>query len=345
MKKDASKVKVNASTQDHLDIDDIRDDFVLLKSGGACVVITTTAVNFGLLSETEQDSLIYSYAGFLNSLSFSIQILVRSKRMDITGYLELLKQQEKTQMSDALRFQVQKYREFVSSIIQENKVLDKRFYLVIPFSPLELGIKTGATTAFLGAKSKRPAYSQDYILQKAKIALTPKRDNIIRLLSRMGLKAQALTTTELIKLFYEVYNPEEDIGQRVVSTQDYRTPLVQPAVDMPMDQIMDRFNRRGPNGQAVPAQPQRPPASARPVQRAPQSAGRRQPAPAARRAAGYGSQRPQPYRGQMPAAPRQPIARPLPPQAPAQAKPVSMQDVQSVLSRLQNEVTKLNGGK
>lgn len=311
-------VAVTASTQDHLEIADIRDDIVLLKNGGACAVVRTTAVNFGLLSENEQDSIIYAYAGFLNSLSFPIQIIVRSKKMDITSYVELIKQQEQKELNEAIKVQIQKYREFITSIIQENKVLDKAFYIIIPFSALEMGVK-GGTTSLLGGSTKKVKFSNDYVLQKAKTSLTPKRDNIIRLLSRMGLKAEALTTTDLIRLFYEIYNPEEEIGQRMVSTQDYQTPMVQPVVDMPLAPAIAK-----PVVQPVHAAKVAPTKIARPVPVRPKY----------------------PPQGHMvtPASVarqnQQPIAK-----QPSPATSVSMQQVQDVLSRLQTEVTKMNKGK
>ena len=89
---DQTKTPVRATSQEHLDIEDIRDDLVIMKDGGAVLVITTTAINFGLLSEREQDATIYAYAALLNSLTFPIQILIRSQKKDITGYLRLLDQ-------------------------------------------------------------------------------------------------------------------------------------------------------------------------------------------------------------------------------------------------------------
>lgn len=325
MKKNVNKSTVAASTQDHLEIADIRDDVVLLKSGGACVIIRTTAVNFGLLSETEQDSIVYAYAGFLNSLSFPIQIIIRSKKMDITSYVELIKEQEKKEMNEAMKIQIQKYREFITSIIQENKVLDKAFYIIIPFSALELGIKSN-TTSLLGKKAKKKvAYSNDYILEKAKNALTPKRDNTIRLLSRMGLKAEPLTTTDLIKLFYEIYNPEEEIGQRMVSTQDYQTPLVQPVVDMPM---MNQVQAPKPVIQPTIARRPRPQVERQgATQQQPTISQLGRPHSATPSAQGYGGSR---------------ATRGGPVRQAQDLQPVSIQQVQSVLSRLQGEVDKMN---
>ncbi len=219
---------IRASTQEHLPIEDIRDDLVILKTGGVALVIQATTVNFMLLSESEQDALIYAYAALLNSLSFPIQIVIRSKRMDISYYIERLKEQEYKQTSPALKTQIARYREFVGSVIEENNVLDKRFYLVIPFSPNELGVKVAGT--LLGKKGI--PYPKGYIVEKAKTALLPKRDHLLRQLNRLGLRGEQLSTQRLIELFYDIYNPASIGTQKIsLTSADYQTPLVAPAIE------------------------------------------------------------------------------------------------------------------
>lgn len=223
---DPTKSQIKASTQEHLDIEDIRDDVVILKDGSAVLVISTTAINFGLLSEREQDATIYAYAALLNSLTFSIQILIRSKKKDISGYLKLLTQAELRETKKKIRDQITKYKVFIQDIVAKNEVLDKKFFLIIPMSALEIG----ATKAF-GASVKRKTalpFPKEYILEKAKSNLHPKRDHLLKLLSRLGLRGRQLTTQELIQLFYEIYNPEagtQPVGQKA----EYQAPIVQAA--------------------------------------------------------------------------------------------------------------------
>src|SRR5579872_3259164 len=131
-----AKQKV-ASTQEHLDIDDIMDDLVVLKTGWVALVMTTTAVNFDLLSEAEQDATIYAYGAFLNSLSFPLEVLVRSKKADITSYFQSLEEAEASIPNPDLKRQIQKYKDFIQSTVQQKTVLDKKFYLIINYSPLE----------------------------------------------------------------------------------------------------------------------------------------------------------------------------------------------------------------
>ena len=120
MKTDPTKIPIRASTQEHLDIEDVRDDLVILKDGGCVLVLATTAINFGLLSEKEQDATIYAYAALLNSLTFPVQIVIRSQRKDVSAYLKLLDQELTKQTNKLLREQIQKYHLFVEEIVKKN---------------------------------------------------------------------------------------------------------------------------------------------------------------------------------------------------------------------------------
>lgn len=224
---DPTKIPVRASTQEHLDIEDIQDGLVILKDGSCCLIITTTAINFGLLSEKEQEATIYAYAGLLNSLTFSIQIVIRSQRKDISAYLKLLQQVEDKESKKEIRVQIQQYRQFVEETVAKNNVLDKKFYLVVPMSVLELGAKQALTSAFSFSKKKGLPFNKEDLLQKAKTNLYPKRDHLLRQLNRSGLKGRQLNTQELIQLFFNIYNAEVK-GQQLVSSKEYQAPIVEP---------------------------------------------------------------------------------------------------------------------
>jgi type IV secretory pathway VirB4 component len=188
---------IKASTQHFIEVEEIKDDVVLLKDYSAITVIEVGAVNFWLLSQEEQISIIYSYSGLLNSLSFPIQVLILSKKMDISLYLDYISSHIKTQQNDLIKTRLTNYQEFIKTIIKKNTVLEKRFFFTIPFSPLELGI-SGATTSHL---------NKDYVISRAKTSLYPKRDHLMRLISKIGLRATILQRQELTELFYNLYNP------------------------------------------------------------------------------------------------------------------------------------------
>lgn len=220
---DPTKIPIRASTQEHLDIEDIQDGIVILKDGSCCLIITTTAINFGLLSEKEQEATIYAYAGLLNSLTFPIQIVIRSQRKDVSAYLKLLQQAENKEGKKEIKTQIQQYRQFIEETVAKNDVLDKKFYLVIPMSSLELGAKQALTSAF---SKKALPFNKEDILQKAKTNLYPKRDHFLRQLNRSGLKGRQLNTQELIRLFFNIYNAEVK-GQQLVPSKEYQAPMVE----------------------------------------------------------------------------------------------------------------------
>ena len=185
--------KAKASTQEHLDIEDVIDDFVVYKTGWVGLVLTTTAVNFDLLSEAEQDATIYAYGAFLNSLTFPVQIMIRSKKADITAYFSHLAEAEAGQTNPDIKKQIVKYRDFLQSIIQQKTVLDKSFYLIINFNPMEKGVKGIGLTP---QKTK----NKMQIVADAKNSLYPKRDHVMKQMSRLGLTVKQLTTKDLIEI-------------------------------------------------------------------------------------------------------------------------------------------------
>ncbi|OGF99262.1 hypothetical protein A2Y99_04115 [Candidatus Gottesmanbacteria bacterium RBG_13_37_7] len=217
-----TSIPIKATTQEFLDIEDITEDIVILKNGSAALIIETTAVNFGLLAEEEQDALIYAYASFLNSLSFPLQIVILSKRMDISSYIELVSNEIDKQNNLLLKDRLNRYKEFILSIVKENKVLEKKFYLVIPFYSLEMGVKG----AFGHSNKRKLPFPKNYIISRAKTSLFPKRDHIFRLLARIGLKGKQLKTQDLVELFYNIYNPTIT-GEHLGETNGYIKPIVE----------------------------------------------------------------------------------------------------------------------
>lgn len=206
-----SRAKIIESTQDHLEIRDIVDDIVVTKSGSAALVLQTSAVNFDLLSEYEQDNKIYAFAGLLNSLNFHIQIMIRTKRIDISTYLDYLKQMSNREISPGLKKQLDIYTQFIQNLIVQNDVLDKNFFIVIPYNPAFqlpsfniIGKKKNEDV-----KETQENMATEKLVEQAKMFLYPKRDHILKQLSRMGLDGHQLTNKELLAEFYTLYNPGE----------------------------------------------------------------------------------------------------------------------------------------
>ncbi len=202
------RAKIPFATQDHLVIRDIIDDLVVTKTNSVALVIQTSSVNFDLLSEQEQTSKIMAFAGLLNSLSFPLQVLVKTNRIDITKYLDYLKEETQRALSPGLRKQLTIYTLFIQNLIFHHEVLDKKFYLIISYygtgeisNPIDL------------AKSQKEdgaLFNKKRLIEQAKIKLYFKRDHLIKQLSRMGLTGYQLNTEQLIDLFYDIYNPRKE---------------------------------------------------------------------------------------------------------------------------------------
>lgn len=220
--------KPTASTQQHLDIEDIRDDLAILKNGNAVAVLQTNAVNFDLLSEREQDAMIFAYAALLNSLTYPIQILVRSKRMDVSNYLKLLDQARTQTTNPSLVNQIDLYAKFIHDLVSRNQVLDKRFYVVIPYANTNL---SNVLTIPSLVRKKEPVEDKWHTLDKAKVNLAPKIEHLTKQIARIGVHARQLTTEELVEFFYDLYNPDVSREQKAaLNTQEYTTPIVEPAL-------------------------------------------------------------------------------------------------------------------
>lgn len=201
---------IKSSTQHHLLVADITEDIILTKEGGAALVMRASALNFSLLSEKEQEAITFAYASFLNSLSFPIQILVRSQKKDVTNYINYLGEMGEKQQNPKLKKLINAYQTFVTQMVKKRNVLEKEFFIIVPFSPYELGLSaTGLMNSILNKRRQIP-YPKDYVIKKAKTAIYPKRDHIIRQSGRLGLKLQQLTTEELATLFVNIYKTTDE---------------------------------------------------------------------------------------------------------------------------------------
>lgn len=206
MKNSAQKTK--ATTQKFIEISDIVDNIVLLASGDACLIIEVQATNFALFSQEEQNARVLSYSALLNSLSFPIQIFIRSKKIDISSYLKLLEGEVEKSQNQLLKHQIKLYKDFVAELVKVNAVLDKKFYISIPYTGLESGLGMSRNNLFLSAKAK----------------LAAKAEGLHAMLRKMNLSAKTLGKDDLIELFHEIYNGDfEQIG-KIAQNNSY--PLV-----------------------------------------------------------------------------------------------------------------------
>ena len=227
--------RIAFSTQDHLDIADIKNGVVVLKNGGAVVVIQCNAINFDLLSLQEQDAAIAAYSSLLNSLSFPIQVTIRSKKMDVSEYIEKVKNVESRQTNQKIRDQIKAYRNFIlNELVTKEGVLEKRFYVAIPYKMFSFSqaAPLGWIEELVGFKKKaKSRVNIDQIIEEASADLDPKKNFLIKEFARIGIKSSALDTGELIKLYYEIYNSETAQAQKIRgNVADYTSALVEPKI-------------------------------------------------------------------------------------------------------------------
>lgn len=208
-----------SNSQDLVSIEDIRQDTLILKNGSLCQVLMVGGVNFSLKSEQEQNLLTVAYQNFLNSVDFSMQILIHSRKINIDKYLEDLGKRLADEPSPLLQNQISEYREFIRQFVSENAIMQKMFLVVVPYHPEGLSKSGGGfKLPFFGKKeSKSPskaaqspddAKKSDDVLAENMPQLTQRVNQVVRGLSQMGLEAAVLKDEELAELFFNFYNPE-----------------------------------------------------------------------------------------------------------------------------------------
>lgn len=203
-----AKPKPGPSTERYLDIAEIRDDMALLKDGTVRAVLLVSSINFALKSVDEQEAIIQAYMTFLNSLEYPVQIVIQSRRMNIDAYMSTLREQERTVENDLLRNQIADYRAFVSELVELGQIMQKIFYVVIPYDPLT-NKKKNFWTRLSEAVSPAAAASLNKKQLADRIEQLSRRTEIIQgQLNSMGLASARLDTQGLIELYYNVYNPD-----------------------------------------------------------------------------------------------------------------------------------------
>ena len=201
----ADKDKIHSTTQDFTDIVDIKDDIVILKGKNACCVLDVSSVNFFLLSAEEQDARIYGYMALINSLAFAIQILIISKRVDVGSYLQVVDEKIQKTQNPRLKNHLTIYRQFIDELVRSGGILDKKIYIVIPYSYLEANVSVpGSHNNTKDTKTALPSDSE--FATQAKNALLAKKAVIQTQVERMGLSVRSLNHEELIKTYYEIFN-------------------------------------------------------------------------------------------------------------------------------------------
>ena len=204
-----------SSTQEFLEIEDIKEGVILLKNKELRGVLMISSLNFALKSEEEKEGIIYGFQSFLNTLDFSCQIVVQSRKLNITSYLDELTDLEKKQKTELLKIQTAEYRDFIKNLTEKSTIMTKNFFLAVPYRLAELlGVKAiTKTRLFQIGKAEKEAFLTDEDFQRCKSQLWSRMEYAAAGLRRCEIEAVPLNTAELIELFWSWHHPEEaEIG-------------------------------------------------------------------------------------------------------------------------------------
>jgi len=193
-----TKLKNKVSSRRQIKIKEVRDGVLVLPDSEYRVILETSSINFELKSEDEQDATIDRFENFLNSLPTPIQILIRIREVDIEKYLEQILRAKEEEKEKIYKNQLDDYSHFIKNLVAGNKILSRRFYVVIPYKSEDRG--------------------SDFRFIKEQLILN--RDIIVRGLEKLGMKTKTLGSFEILDLFYSFYNP----GQ--VKTQELKKEVV-----------------------------------------------------------------------------------------------------------------------
>lgn len=218
------KARPQAATQIYMPISEIKESTVVLKNGGIRAILQTSSVNFNLKSEQEQNSIIYGFQNFLNSIDFPVQIVIRSKKLDIDNYLDNLNEITQKQENPLLKKQSLEYIEYIKKLVEYADIMEKNFFVIVPYDPLRAkdpsmwkifwqGIHPGDTL-----ESIRQRHKEFDNLKKG----LENRVNLVKAgLENCNLRVERLDTKALVELFFQIYNPDTARNQKLNTKEGF----------------------------------------------------------------------------------------------------------------------------
>lgn len=198
----------NASTQRFVPIHDIRDGVAIMKNGQMTMTLLATSINFALKSSDEQQAILRQFQSFLNTLDFSAQFYVQSRRLNINPYLEVLKTREEIQDNDLMRIQLKEYMEFIRTFTTEVDIMTKNFFIVVPYNPggVDLVQSVSGISKILGKKEE--VFDEEKFIEE-KTQLDQRVSVIEQGLARIGIRTVPLGDEELKELYFHIFNPND----------------------------------------------------------------------------------------------------------------------------------------
>jgi hypothetical protein len=232
------------STQNALLISEIRDGVVIMNDGSFRSVVMLKSINFDLMSPGEREAVEFAYQGFLNSLYFPIQIFVRSQKVDIGPYIEKLDKIRGEHDNMLLALLMEDYISFMADLAEQTNIMDKKFYVVIPFFPAvntQKAVKAGKSflTGVFGQKDQRVTINESD-LEAAKTELRNRVQAVLNGLLQCGVQGLPLDTQELIELYYDAYNPDTATRQQLKNFDDLTAPVISKGAGIAPQPNLDR---------------------------------------------------------------------------------------------------------
>ena len=221
------------STQNALEIAEIRDGIVIMNDGSFRSVLMVKSINFDLMSTNEQESVEFVYQRFLNSLVFPIQIFIRSERVDLRPYIDKLDRIRVQHDNMMLAMLMDDYINFIDGLSQQANIMDKRFYIVVPYFPVinvekafDQSKNLFKGIAQLFKKEEHHVTVNEAELSTAKNELRNRVQSILAALQQCGIQGLPLDTQELIELYYDTYNPDTATRQPIKNFNDLTAEVI-----------------------------------------------------------------------------------------------------------------------
>ena len=222
------------STQNILEFAEIRDGIVIMNDGSFRSIVMVKSINFDLMSQSEQEAIEYSYQGFLNSLYFPIQIYIHSQKIDLKPYIDKLDKIRLQQDNMLLSLLMANYLDFIENVSSKANIMDKLFYIVIPFYPREQPSSSGnygSKNFLMGlinlfSKKSPHIVINESDLETAKTELRNRVQSVLSGIAQCGLQGLPLDTQELIELYYDAYNPDTSTRQQLIGIDDLTSDVI-----------------------------------------------------------------------------------------------------------------------
>ncbi len=202
--------KEQPATQDFVPIRDIRDNVVMLKNGQMCMILLASSINFALKSTDEQTAILGQFQSFINTIDFSLQFYIQSRRLNIEPYLAQLVEREPLQDNDLMKIQLREYMEFIRTFTREVDVMTKNFFIVIPYTPIEINLSSNLSAMF---GKKKDVHADETKFEEHRLQLEQRASLVEQGLTRIGVRTIALQNEELVELYYHIFNPGDPSGK------------------------------------------------------------------------------------------------------------------------------------